>query len=175
MFDYPAHMRESTATSSAYSQSLAIPRPGTATIRLLFDQHNGITLSRLELEGTPTDRDPRASRRSIDQLMTMLAASPIRGTSLTVAGLPALEYEFAYSVSPVPSLWSHCVVLINSTTQYLINCESTDTHREEMTRVTEVILSSLRRLLDLIKCPAPLHGHVGGGVLAVSTHLASTP
>ena len=38
--------------------------------------------------------------------------------SNTVAGPPALECDFVYTVSPVPGFRSHSVVLIDSTTQY---------------------------------------------------------
>lgn len=141
-FDYPANMVQTTVSTSTYKDA---PRPGTVSIRLLLDPENGITLSQLELEGTFTGRDPSTIRRSVDQLMTKRAGGPIRGTSLTVGGLPALEYDFACPSSPVPTLRSHSVVLVGGTCQYLINCESTDTCREEMERATAVVLRSLRR------------------------------
>jgi hypothetical protein len=63
---------------------------------------------------------------------------PLHGTWLVLAVAGA-------SVSPVPGLRSHSFVLINDTTQYLINRESTEDHREEMASATGVILHSLRR------------------------------
>lgn len=107
-------------------------------------EDNGITLNRQELGELFTGRHPRAIRLAVDQFMTELAGSPVRGTEITVGGLPAFEYEFAYSSSAVPTLRSHSFVLIDGPTQYLINSESTDTCRDDMARVTEVVLRSLQ-------------------------------
>lgn len=142
VFDYPTHMREATVPVDKHG--IDHPGPRTATVRLALDPQNGITLNRQELGELFSGRDPRAIRRAVDQFMTGLAGSPVRGTGITAGGLPAFEYEFAYSASAVPNLRSHSFVLIDGTTRYLINCESTDSCRHDMARATEVVLRSLR-------------------------------
>jgi hypothetical protein len=123
-----------------FGQSAGAKAAAQAGVAL--DKVNAIILSRYDLNVT-IDKDNLAKfKGEVDQVISQLAGHRVSGREVEYGGLPG--YEYVIDVKNPPQGQSRMAVLFDQATEYLINCQSTPSDRDE-------IEAGCRKALDTLE------------------------
>ena len=110
---------------------------------MAIDKDNLIVVQRYgPLNFAVTERNLRRVKSEVDRVFSQAAAEPASSEPVDVGGFPALEFDEIELMRP-PDGVSRIVVLFDQRTEYVINCQSTPEHRDEIEEACEVALDSL--------------------------------
>lgn len=137
-FTYPSSFKPiSNITFGKQAGAEPAARAGVA-----LDKDNAIIVSRYELTVTITKRNLSRYKSDVDNVISQLAGKPVSGHRVAYGALPG--YEYAISLSKPEQGLSRMAVLFDQATEYLINCQSTPSHRDE-------VEAACRKALDTLK------------------------
>jgi hypothetical protein len=138
-FTYPSKFKPSSNISFGESAGAnAATRAGVA-----LDVDNAIIVSRYDLKATITKDNLAKYKREVDTVVGQLAHRPVNGRPVEYGGLPG--YEYAVPLASPPQGQSRMAVLFDQKTEYLINCQSTPSRRDELEAACRKALDTLAR------------------------------
>ena len=107
-----------------------------------IDTVNAIIVSRYDLRAT-IDRDNIAKfKGEVDNVISQLAGKHVSGRRVEYGGLPGYEYVIALETPPHGR--SRMAVLFDQATEYLLNCQSTPAHRDQVEEACRKALDTLQ-------------------------------
>ena len=137
-FRYPDDFEQGTVKSSAETAG-GEPVAETA---LALDEDNALFIAKYALNVAVTGANIEDVVPEVDGLVRQLTGQPASGRTGEVGGLPAVRYDNV-SLKEPPNGMSRLVFLFDQKTEYLINCQSTPSEREEVERGCDQVLSTL--------------------------------
>jgi len=139
-FEYPGSLEETTDVS--VNQNLGSGSTND-NVALGLDESNLILLQHATLNAQVTSDNLGAVKKQFDQLVGQ-ADQGASGTVGETGGFPSLTYQDV----PAPSVQdgqSQITFLFDGENEYVINCQSTPDHRDELSSACDQALSSLTR------------------------------
>ncbi len=136
-FEYPDDWTESD--DAEVSKSLGAEAEETLGVGL--DDDNGIIVQRYTLAIEITEQNFDQAKAEFDGLLTELAPD-IEGTPGEIGGYLSLTYEDV-PVDESGDLVSTLVALFDGDQEYLINCQSDEDHRDEVSEGCDLAVDSL--------------------------------
>jgi hypothetical protein len=137
-FSYPEDFEETEDVE--ISQQLGAESEDTVAIGL--EEHDLITVERFVLRVEISERNLDLAKREIDGLFEQLGPDAPSTTKTEIAGFPALTAS-GVPVSSVEGASSDVSILFDGDQEYVINCQSTPDHRDEVTEACEMALETL--------------------------------
>jgi hypothetical protein len=113
-----------------------------ATKGVAIDNDNLIAVSLYELNQEVTDQNIDRAKSTLDRLYSKLAPG-VQGTTGETGGLPSVTYE-QIPISDPAGAESDITAVFNGRQEYLINCQSTSAHTDEVNSACEHALSTLK-------------------------------
>lgn len=137
-FDYPGDWEASDDISIA--QELG----GSALDQtaVLINDSNGIIVEHFQIPITVDDGNIDIAKRELDGLISQVDPSSSGQTGET-GGFPSVAYD-AVSVPDPPDAESRLVALFDGDQEYLLNCQSTPEHRDEIDQGCDQAIESLQ-------------------------------
>ena len=114
-----------------------------ARIAVGIDNDNLIIFSRYDLRITVTKDKLSMVKAEVDKVIAQLAHKPVNGREVEYGGMPGYEYLIALR-TPVNGV-SRMAVLFDNKIEYLVNCQSTPNHRDDVDSGCQTVLGSLER------------------------------
>jgi hypothetical protein len=142
VFNYPVWLAGPTAV---HDPPPAVGRPSTAGFALSMADYDGIGITRYDQAlNRPIDESGLdAIHPQLDALVARSSGIPVTGTKVYPGGLFGLSYEL-----PMPGVADGHIsktMLFDGTTEYVLDCLSTQAHRTEMTQACQIALTTLHR------------------------------
>jgi hypothetical protein len=138
-FTYPSSFKRITKIS--FQQSAGAPAAARDAVAL--DHDNLISVSRYDLKVPITSQNLATYKGEVDAIIGQLAGRRISGRRVEYGGLPGYEYEISLT-RPANGL-SRMAVLFDRATEYLINCQSTPSKRDQVEAGCRKALDTLKR------------------------------
>ena len=114
-----------------------------ATVAVGIDDHDLITVERYTLKIAVSERNLGLAKREIDALFTQVDDSGSAATAETeIAGLPALTAS-DIPVLSIEGAVSDISIIFDGDQEYVINCQSTSEHRDEVAEACDQALETL--------------------------------
>lgn len=107
-----------------------------------LDKVNAIILSRYDLKVAIDKHNLSRFKSEVDNVIGQLAGHRVSGREVEYGGLPG--YEYVIDVDNPPHGQSRMAVLFDHATEYLVNCQSTPSERDE-------IEAGCRKALDTLE------------------------
>jgi hypothetical protein len=139
-FRYPAAFKPIASVTFAQSAGAeAVARAGVA-----LDVDNAITVSRYALRASITKDNLDKYKSEVDTVIGRLAQKTVSGRQVEYGGLPGYEYEL-WLAKPAEAS-TRVIVLFDQSTEYLINCQSTPSKRDQLEAGCSQALDTLAKL-----------------------------
>jgi hypothetical protein len=139
-FRYPAAFKPIASVTFAQSAGAeAVARAGVA-----LDVDNAITVSRYALRASITKDNLGKYKSEVDSVIGRLAQKTVSGRQVEYGGLPGYEYELSLAKPAQAS--TRVIVLFDQATEYLINCQSTPSKRDQLEAGCSKALDTLAKL-----------------------------
>jgi hypothetical protein len=137
-FSYPGDFEETDDVEA--SQSVGASAEASTGIGLT--ENDGILVSSYQLGVEVTERNIERAQREFDGLVRQLDPEAGPSEITEIAGLPSLTYDDV-AVSSVEGGVSDLTFIFEGDQEYLINCQSTPDHRDEIAEACDQALESL--------------------------------
>ena len=138
-FTYPGEFE--TAENVEFSTSAG----GTAKERaaIALDSDNLIAVTRFDLKVSVTKANLAQVKSELDSVIGQVAKREVAGKQIEIGGFPGYEYEFGLA-EPATGR-SRFVVLFDGKTEYTVNCQSTESKRDELLAGCREALETLEK------------------------------
>ena len=137
-FTYPEDFEEIDEVE--ISQQLGAAAEETVAVGV--DEQDAIILEHFIVQIEVNEQNLRLAKREIDSLLQQLGPGAPPTTETEVAGLPALTAT-EVPVSDIEGGLSDLTILFDGDDEYVINCQSTEEHRDEVDEACEMALDTL--------------------------------
>ena len=139
-FKYPGNLQQGRVSEVAESAG-GEPEAQTA---LAIDEANAIFLAKYDVNAEVTKENIDSFVPQVDQVVQQLTGNPVSGTTVEVAGLPAIRYDDLALTTP-PQGQSRLVFIFDGSVEYMVNCQSTPEEREAITRGCDRALTTMSK------------------------------
>jgi hypothetical protein len=113
------------------------------TVAVGIDEHDLITVERYTLQIAVDEQNLRLAKHEIDALFAKLDDSgDVVTTQTEIAGFPALTAT-EIPVSSIEGAASDITIIFDGDQEYVINCQSTPDHRDEVDEACDQALETL--------------------------------
>lgn len=136
-FEYPGDWTESDDVT--LGQELG--GSGLDKRAVVIDSSNGIIIERFELNFEIDEDNLDVAQREFDGLVAQIDPSA-SGEAGETGGYPSITYD-SVSISQAEGTESKLVALFDGDQEYLLNCQSTEEHRDEVATGCEQALDTL--------------------------------
>jgi hypothetical protein len=112
-------------------------------IALIVDTNDGLILQRITLNREVDASNLKLAKRELDGLLAQGGPDAPVGTAGETVGFPSLSYEGITSPAGDTEIESDLLVLFEGDQEYVINCQSTEQNRDEVTGACEQMRETL--------------------------------
>ena len=138
-FRYPSSFTEGEVVDVARS----VGGKPAASAALQLDTYDGIVVSKY-LNAAPVGPEDMVEVLPVfNSQVSQLVEKQVTGSIVDIAGLPGIRYD-DLDVPGRVNQKSRLVFLFDGRDQYLLNCQSTAEHRDELTRACDRALATVR-------------------------------